>query len=200
MLLCGKNLSFAYKCGKKLFESVDIEIKSEEKVAIFAPSGYGKSTLAKVLAGYEKPNSGTVTFDGKSLPKKGFCPVQLIYQHPEKSVNPKWTIRKILLEGGGFDMKMLEKLDIPEEYLDRYPFELSGGELQRICIARAIKDKTKFIIADEITTMLDTITQAKIWQFLLEEVEKRKIGLLVITHNRFLAEKICTKIIDFKEL
>ncbi len=200
MLLYGENLSFSYECGKKLFENINIKIDNTQKTALFAPSGYGKSTLAKVLSGYEKSDTGLVTFDKKPLPKKGFCPVQLIFQHPEKSVNPKWTIKKILFEGGNFDMAMLEKLEIPLAYLERYPFEISGGELQRVCIARAMNEKTKFIIADEITTMLDTITQAKIWNFVTEEVEKRKIGLLLITHNRFLAEKICTNIIDFEKL
>ncbi len=197
MLLCGKNLSFYYNKNNILFSNFSIEIEQTEKVALFAPSGYGKSTLAKILAGYEKPITGTVTLNGSALQSNTYCPVQLIHQHPEKSVNPKWTIRKILSESCDFDMNILKKIGNPKEYLDRYPFELSGGELQRICIARAINDKTKFIIADEITTMLDSITQAKIWNFLLEEIDKRKIGLLVITHNEFLAKKICTRTIDF---
>ena len=200
MLLCAKDLSFSYENGKPIFKNINLTISNTEKVAIFAPSGFGKSTLAKILSGYEKPTSGIVMFDNEKLPKFGFCPVQLIFQHPEKSVNPKWKIGKILNEGGAFDEGMLDRLSIPKEYLNRFPSEVSGGELQRICIARALKDSTKFIIADEITTMLDTITQAQIWDFVLEEVDKRNIGLLVITHNEFLAKRICTKIIDFTSL
>ncbi len=200
MLLCGNDISFAYQDKKNVFKNKNITISSNERVAIFAPSGQGKSTYAKILAGYYKPDSGSVTFDGKPLPKKGFCPVQLIHQHPEKSVNPKWKIKKILQEGSMFDNSILEKLDIPLDYLERYPHELSGGQLQRICIARALNADTKFIIADEITTMLDTITQAKIWEFLLAEIKRRNIGLLVITHNKHLASKICTRIVDFNEM
>ncbi len=200
MQLKGQQLTFSYEDRKEVFRNIDIEIGSEERVALFARSGFGKSTLGKILSGYELPDSGTVTLDGEKLPTRGFSPVQLIYQHPEKSVNPKWTIRKILSEGGSLDTKVLEKLELPLEYLERYPFELSGGELQRICIARAIQTETKFVIADEITTMLDTITQAKIWKFLLEEVKSRGIGLLVITHNKHLANRICTRMIDFEKL
>ncbi len=196
MLLCGKNLSFAYE-HKKIFEGVNISISSGERVCLFARSGRGKSTLAKVLAGFEKPLTGEVLLDGKPIDNKVFSPVQLIYQHPEKSVNPKWRIGKILSEGGDFDPHLFEKLGLPKNYLDRYPFELSGGELQRICLARALKTETKFIIADEITTMLDAVTQANIWNFLLDEVRGKNIGLLLITHNKFLAEKICTRYADF---
>ncbi len=200
MELKGENLAFSYENGKYIFENINIKIQSEERVVLFASSGFGKSTLGKILAGYENADRGRVTIEGEDLVAKGFCPVQLIYQHPEKSVNPKWTIKKILSEGGDFQPDILEKLDIPNDYLERYPFELSGGELQRICIARALKEETRFIIADEITTMLDTITQAKIWKFLLEEVQDRRIGLLVITHNQHLANRIATRVIDFEAL
>ncbi len=200
MCLVGTNLSFSYSNNKPLFEHINISISSTESVCLFAKSGFGKSTLAKIFSGYEVPHTGTVLFNNKPLPKKGFSPIQLIYQHPDKSVNPKWTIEKILSEGGPFDPKTLEKLRIPSNYLKRYPHELSGGELQRICIARALKPCTKFIIADEITTMLDPITQATIWHFLLEETQKRNIGLFVITHNPHLADKICTRVINLEEL
>ncbi len=196
MLLCGENLSFAYD-KKIIFEGVNISICSDERVCLFAKSGYGKSTLAKVLAGYEKPLTGQILLDSKRIENKGFSPVQLIYQHPEKSVNPKWRIGKILSEGGEFDSDMLDKLYLSKSCLDKYPFELSGGELQRVCIARALKKETKFIIADEITTMLDAVTQANIWNFFLEEVSSRNIGLLFVTHNKFLADKICTRYADF---
>ena len=90
------------------------------------------------------------------------------------------------------DEHLIRGLGIEKEWLERYPGELSGGELQRFCIARALGEKTRFLLADEITAMLDLITQSQIWNFLLEEVKKREIGLLVVSHSEPLLERICT--------
>ena len=77
--------------------------------------------------------------------------------------------------------------------------ELSGGELQRFCIARALGEGTKILLADEISTMLDLITQSQIWSFLLREVESRKIGLLVVSHSEALLDKICNRKMDLSK-
>ena len=83
--------------------------------------------------------------------------------------------------------------------LRRYPRELSGGELQRFCIARAW-GRTRYLLCDEITAMLDLITQAQIWQFLLEEAQRRELGLLVVSHNSTLLERICSRIVTLPPL
>ena len=87
-------------------------------------------------------------------------------------------------------------LGIEEDWLGRYPGELSGGELQRFCIARALGAGTRFLIADEISTMLDLITQSQIWHFLLKEASAREIGLVVISHDRELLERVCTRVTE----
>ena len=94
----------------------------------------------------------------------------------------------------------LEKIGIEQEWMERWPIELSGGELQRFCIARALAPQTQFLIADEMTTMLDVITQAQIWEFLLKETAERNIGLLAVTHNPALASRICTRVIDLSRI
>lgn len=198
-LICEK-ISFKYKGSKMVFDNLDFEVNEGETVCLFARSGFGKSTFAKILAGYEKPTKGMVTLYGEPLERKGYMPVQLVYQHPEKSVNPKWTVEQILQEGGSYNREILHAFGIDDSYLCRFPHELSGGELQRICIVRALKEGTKFLICDEITTMLDAINQANIWQCVLQEVERRQIGLIVITHNRRLAERLCHRIVDFESL
>ena len=91
MLLEAKNISFRYDRRQPwILEDYSIQIKKGERLAIFAPSGYGKTTLAMMLAGYLEPVKGQILLDENPLPKKGGCPVQLIYQHPEKAINPRW--------------------------------------------------------------------------------------------------------------
>ena len=199
-ILEANNISFGYVSGKNILEGVNFHIYSEERVGIVAESGYGKSTFAKILAGYLPPKSGKVLLDGKEIKNQGFYPVQLIYQHPEKSINPKWKIKRALSENGTPDKKLLEILGIKDIWLDRYPNELSGGELQRIAIARAITKDTKFLIADEITAMLDGITQAQIWHSLISLSNEKNIGMIIITHNIALAKRICTRIVYLRKI
>jgi len=199
-ILEANNISFGYVSGKNILEGVNFHIYSEERVGIVAESGYGKSTFAKIFSGYLPPKSGKVLLDGKEIKNQGFYPVQLIYQHPEKSINPKWKIKRALSENGTPDKKLLEILGIKDIWLDRYPNELSGGELQRIAIARAITKDTKFLIADEITAMLDGITQAQIWHSLISLSNEKNIGMIIITHNIALAKRICTRIVYLRKI
>ncbi|MDO5424865.1 MAG: ATP-binding cassette domain-containing protein [Eubacteriales bacterium] len=198
MILEGRNLTFSYgKPEEAVFANVNLQVESHERAALLGPSGFGKTTLARVLAGYLKPQTGEVLLDGKPLPKKGYCPVQMIWQHPEKAVNPKLRMRETLADGQQVEERIVRALGIEEDWMNRYPQELSGGELQRFCIARALGRGTKFLIADEISTMLDLITQSQIWNFLLEEVREREIGLLVVSHSEPLLERVATRRIRF---
>lgn len=197
MRLEAKNISFKYSSnGKSILKDVSMHIDEGERVGIVGPSGYGKSTLAKLMAGYLTPMSGSVLLDGKPLRGKGVCPVQLIYQHPEKAINPRWKMGRVLEESGFMNEELLSRLGIEKQWLTRFPRELSGGELQRFCVARSLFEGTRFLIADEMSTMLDVITQAQLWNVVLNEAEKRNMGLIVVTHNQHLAERVCTRIID----
>ncbi|KPU45910.1 nickel import ATP-binding protein NikE [Oxobacter pfennigii] len=200
MLLEAKNISFGYSPDNIIINSVNFGVDKGERVALVGPSGCGKSTLSQLLAGYLEPISGQILFEGKPLPQKGYCPVQLIYQHPEKAVNPRWKLGQTLNEAWTPDDSFLSDMGIEKEWLNRYPTELSGGELQRFCIARALGPGTKFIIADEMSTMLDMITQAQIWELMLKIIQKRNLGLLVITHSLDLAQRICSRVVNFEEL
>lgn len=200
MQLDANHISYRYdKKSPWVLKDVSLSIKEGERVGIVAPSGFGKSTLAKILAGYEIPSEGEVLIDGKPLSQKEFCPVQLIYQHPELAVNPRWKMKKTLNECWTPDEELLAKMGIEKEWLDRWPSELSGGELQRFCIARILSPETKLLICDEISTMLDVITQAQVWNILLDIAKERNMALAVITHNKALADKICTRIINLDE-
>lgn len=198
MILEGKNLTFTFPGEREpVFSGVNLQVENTERAAILGPSGFGKTTLCKVLAGYLEAGEGEVLLDGRPLPRKGFCPVQMIWQHPERAVNPRLKMRDTLADGGGISQRIISELGIEPDWMNRYPQELSGGELQRFCIARALGEKTRFLIADEISTMLDMITQSQIWSFLLKEVRERKIGLLVVSHSEPLLEKVAQRRIYF---
>lgn len=195
-----KNVSFRYGNGPWILKDVSMEVEQGERVVILGPSGYGKSTLAKIIAGYLEPLSGKVLWNNHDLPQNCFCPIQLIYQHPEKALNPRWKMKKSLFEAGEPSEEVLRQIGIQEKWYDRWPNELSGGELQRFCVARVLKPETRILIADEMTTMLDALNQAHIWNFILEYAEKHGMSIIAITHNKFLAEKLATRIISIPDI
>lgn len=199
MPLEAKNIYFRYDRKQPwILEDCSVRVDRGECLAISAPSGYGKTTLAMLLSGYIKPVKGEILLDGKALPEKGVCPVQLIHQHPEKAINPRWRLKRVLEESGKIDADVLHAFGIEHEWLDRFPRELSGGELQRFFVSRALMSGADYLICDEISTMLDVITQAQIWNVVLEEAKKRNMGLIAVTHNMHLAKKIATRIVDLQ--
>ncbi len=201
MILEAKHISFRYgKESRQILDDFSLRMTREERLGLIAPSGFGKTTFCKILAGYEKPDAGEVLLDGRPLLEyKEYCPVQMIWQHPEQVVNPRLRMREVLLEGDHLEPHIMEGLGIEPDWLNRYPAELSGGEMQRFCIARALGERTQFILADEISTMLDLITQSQIWNFLVQETKRRGIGLLAVSHSMPLLQRVCTKVRDLEE-
>lgn len=201
MILEARNISFRYgEKSREILKDFSLKAESTERVGLVAPSGFGKTTLCKILSGYEKPDSGEVLLDGKPLDAWGsYCPVQLIWQHPEQAINPRLRMKAVLEEGDKVSPDLIKRLGIEADWMNRFPAELSGGEMQRFCIARALGQRTQFLLADEISTMLDLITQSQIWHFLMDETEKRKIGMIVVSHSPELLEKVCTRIVDLQK-
>lgn len=200
MQLEGSGLSYRYGRGDWLFRDISLAVYPGEVLGLYGPSGSGKTTLARVMAGYELPSEGAVTLGGRPLSLTGACPVQLVFQHPERAVNPRWRLGRTLREGWEPDPGFLELLGIDSSWLERWPNELSGGELQRICIARALGPQTRYLIADEMTAMLDAITQAQLWHAVLSLVKERHLGLLAISHDRHLLQRICDRVITWEAL
>lgn len=199
MTLEAQNLTFRYprRGASPVLEGVNFTLQAGERVGLSAPSGRGKTTLCKLLAGWEEPSSGQVLLDGVPLSQyRGFCPVQLLWQHPEEAVDPLLKLRTTLYEAGPVDQAILEGLGVREEWLERYPSELSGGELQRICTARALGPELRFLLCDEASAMLDLVTQAKLWRFLLEQVERRGLGMLIVSHDQALLSQLCTRVVS----
>nr|WP_245976825.1 ATP-binding cassette domain-containing protein [Oceanobacillus arenosus] len=193
-------ISYRYQKGPYLFKNLHLVVTPGEVIGIHGYSGSGKTTMAQIIAGYREAETGNVLVDGRTKKHSGINPVQLIWQHPEKAINPRWQMKKVLVESGMLDKELLEELGIKHEWLTRYPSELSGGELQRFCVARALHPNVKYIIADEITTMLDAITQANLWKTIVNHARTRNVGVLVISHDGKLLNKVCDRIINFGDI
>lgn len=196
-MLEARNVTFGYSTEKRpIYQDFSMTVDANERLALRAPSGFGKTTLCRMLAGFEQPQSGAVLLDGKPLPKRGACPVQMIGQHPELAVDPRMRMERTLAEAGLVDESVLGALGIRREWMTRFPHELSGGELQRFCIARAVLVKPSYLVADEISTMLDAFTQAQIWNFLLDYVKREGIGLVFVSHSPALTARLATRVFD----
>ena len=201
MELKATNISFKYPSAKNyLLKDINLEMNNKKIMGVIGDSGSGNSTLCKILSGYVTKYEGNVTFDGNPLPKKGFKPVQLIYQHPEKVMNPKWKMEQVLKESWDVPDEFLEEFGIQKTWLTRFPQELSGGELQRFSVLRSLNPDTKFLIADEMPTMLDAITQVQILESVLKIVKERKMGFLLVSHDMDLVETICDDKIYLKDI
>lgn len=190
------DITFSYGGKAPLYQGFSVEVAPGERLCLKAPSGFGKTTLCRLLAGYEQPDAGSVLADGEPLPRTGRCPVQLIGQHPELAVDPRRRMEATLREAGPLDRGLMERLGIRDQWLARYPHELSGGELQRFCIARALMASPRYLVADEISTMLDAVTQAQVWSVILEEARSRNLGLVLTTHSESLAHRLATREFD----
>ncbi|CNI18658.1 putative transport ATPase [Yersinia massiliensis] len=180
--------------GKRLWDTISFSLKAGERLGISAPSGFGKTTLGRVLAQWQSATSGQILLGRAPLAKKGYCPVQLVPQHPEQSFNPYRTTGESLHDAWRPDDYWLERMVVDPAWLKRRPDELSGGELARIALLRALDPRTRFLIADEVTAQLDAHIQAQIWQVLLSEAAHRPLGLIVFSHNKALLEKVCSRI------
>jgi peptide/nickel transport system ATP-binding protein len=190
-------------------DEVDIEIRAGETLALVGESGSGKSTLGRLLLLLEKPTSGEIYFDGKNLTEMSSKEIrkirqkmQLIPQHPESSMDPRWKIYDSIAEPLRIHKltsrdeerevvyRLIEVVGLQEEHLSRHPHELSGGELQRAVIARAIALTPRFIVCDEPTSMLDVSVQASVINLLMELQRKLELSYLFITHDLEVANAI----------
>lgn len=196
-----KDISYQYtEKERMILKNFSFSMTNRERLGLVAPSGVGKTTLCRIISGYLKPAQGEILLDEKPISAyHGYCPVQMVWQQPELAVNPRLRMKDVLAEGDEVEERVISGLGIEPDWLNRFPAELSGGEMQRFSIARALGKRTRFLLADEISTMLDLITQSQIWNFLLREVEEREIGLIAVSHNQPLLDRICTRQIQLKK-
>lgn len=207
-LISVENVTAAYGSAVVL-DDVSLTIERGRTVSVVGESGSGKSTLARVITGLLPPKSGTIRYDGVPCPptlsgrSKDFLRnLQMIYQMADTALNPRHRIRKIIgrplkfysgLRGRALEARILELLGMVElgpDYIDRLPNELSGGEMQRICIARALAADPEIIICDEITSALDQLVAKEILRLLKDLQEKLGVSYLFITHDLETVESI----------
>ena len=182
-----------------LLDGVNLRVAPGEIVGIMGHSGCGKSTLARLLSGHMPMQAGQMLLDEKPLPDRGVRPVQLVMQHAELALNPRWRAGQSLCEGWQPDAPTRRSFGIRDEWLQRFPHELSGGEMQRISIVRALVPQLRVLIADELTTMHDPITQVQIWRALQEQARKRGLGLLAISHDAALLQALHARVLQMRD-
>ncbi len=197
-----KNVKAAYGNKVIVLDDVSTKIVRGETVSIVGESGSGKSTLARVITGLLPPIVGEIRFHGdliqpmlKNRPKELLRQMQMIYQMPDTALNPKHKVKKILgrplnfyfgISGKEQDLrilKLLEMIELGSEYAERLPDELSGGEKQRVCIARALAAEPELIICDEITSGLDQLVAQGILKLLQKLQNELKVSYMFITHD-----------------
>ena len=201
-----RNLSVEFKKDKKPFfavSDVSFDVKEEEILGLAGESGCGKSSLSRAILGIQKKG---VTGSVKHFAKRP----QMVFQDPAGSLNPSQKIGFILEEPirvkGNFDKAerkrrvkdMLKKVDLDEEILDRYPNELSGGQRQRVCIAAALMQEPKFLIADEPVSALDVTVQSQILELLKRLHKELGIAILFISHDLRVVYNLCDRVMVMK--
>jgi peptide/nickel transport system ATP-binding protein len=197
-----RNVDASYSGVVKVLDNVTVRLPRGRTVAVVGESGSGKSTLARAITGLLPPSRGDISFNGKPLPRKlkdrdkdTLRRIQMIYQSADTSLNPRQTIRDIIgrplefyhgIRGAARDRRVAELLDaieLDESYIDRLPTEVSGGQKQRLSIARALAAEPEIIICDEVTSALDQIVQEEILTLLMKLQKDTNVSYLFITHD-----------------
>ena len=211
---------FLKKFVKIVLNDVSLSLEQGKCLGIIGESGSGKSTLGRIITGIEKADSGVVEFEGKNIHQKenkdAKNDISVVFQNYVSSVNPRFSVAQIIAEPliisfqvnkSKIDKKkiddevkkMIKIVGLSEEFLERFPNELSGGQLQRVCIARAIVTKPKFILLDEAVSSLDVSTQVEILDLLQKLKKEYNLSYIFITHDLLTITYICDSVIFFKD-
>lgn len=211
-----KHFGFFNKKTNNVLKGVSLKLQEGECLGIIGESGSGKSTLGRAILGVEKPDKGSVILCGEDLYKSKNADLRsnlsAVFQDYTSSVNPRFKVFDIIAEPlrnlkkvKDNELKdtvrsLLDKVGLCGEcFLERYPHELSGGQLQRVCIARAIACKPKFILLDEAISSLDVSTQVQILDLLVDLKNEFNLSYIFITHDLTAITYICDRVLFFKE-
>ena len=214
IILRAQGVSARYGKGVQVLDDVSVDVARGETVAVVGESGSGKSTLARVITGLLPPFEGQVFFADEELPgsyearsKQDLRQLQMIYQMPDVALNPRQRIAEILgrplqfyLGLGAAERReriaeLLSQVELPENYAARFPYELSGGEKQRVCIARALAAQPRLIICDEVTSALDQLVSEDILKLLNRLQATLGLSYLFITHDLATVKAVADQIV-----
>ena len=210
IVLSGRDLNKAYRSpGREArpLQHVDFDLHQGEILGIVGESGSGKSTLLKVISGIEKPDSGVLYHLEKeytgSRPEKTGRFLQMVFQDAYGSFDPKMSMEKSLKEGTAADrneiIRVIGEVGLSEELLSRRPRHLSGGQCQRMSIARALLSHADVLLCDEITSALDVTTQAQVIKLLMEIRDAENVSIILVSHHLALVSMICDRIMVMKD-
>ena len=208
------NISKKYG-NKQVLDKVDMQICTGTIVGLYGESGEGKSTLAKILCGVVVPDGGRVELDGKPLlsenqkyDRKLGLGVQMVYQQPYSVLDPSQKIIKGLKELiryhgivkadeiDSFIDRIAEEMDLDKDIFYHLPHQISGGEAQRIAIAKSLMFEPRLLILDEATSMLDISTQANVLGIIKKQTKKYDGSILIISHDKQLLDCICNSVFE----
>lgn len=173
-------------------KGVSFSLGEREILGIVGESGSGKSTIAKTLIGLEKSSGGTIAVGAKSM--------QMVFQDAVGSLNPRLTVRSALTEtlrlkrSKRTAAELLERVGLSEAVLDQYPRELSGGQCQRISVARALACEPEVLIADEPVSALDVSVQARVLNLLRDLRDELGLSIILIAHDLAVVRNVCDRI------
>ena len=198
----------------KAVDGVSFDLRRGETLGVVGESGCGKSTTSRAILMLNKLCGGTINLDGKNiLTLKGTDlldyrrKVQVVFQDPQAALNPRHTVMEILTEGMVYHglckkeerrekaVELLDSVGLPGDILDRYPHEFSGGQRQRLCIARAIALKPELLICDEAVSALDLTIRAQVLDLLAELKKKLSLSIIFITHDIGVVQHVADRII-----
>ncbi len=223
-MLSAEAITKTYKAPSGCVVAVDhasLTVQSGSRVGLVGPSGAGKSTLAQVMAVLLTPDSGSLTIDGDRVARWGMrCVrelrhrVQLVFQAPRMSVDPRLRLGDAILEplaasrllpaSASERVAVLDgwsqRVGLTRDLLERFPHEVSEGQLQRACLARALVVRPRYLICDELSSMLDVSTQAALLEVIASVQDEQPVGVLLITHDRILADAWCGEVVDMRDL
>lgn len=202
-IICAENLKKRFVINGAVITAVDdvsIALKDGEVLGVIGKTGWRKSTLGKILLRLIEKDEGRVLIDGTDIYKLGGRRLarfrkdyQYIFQNPCNSLNPSKKVKDIVGEAAvyhglsdgkdRFVLSILERCQLSEEFMERYPSQLSGGQCQRVAVARALAVKPRFIICDEITSALDDNSKDQIIDLIKETRKSSQLSVIYITHD-----------------